>query len=141
MPRDLGFQCSEKAERWAEVEVTGHGRKGKRNQKHPWIPVKILQQASDVVHSWNPKSLRGVGRKICFKASLRPPYLRKQIKFANRTVHDGNMVGDNYGSQYQVCYRGRKANRVKGATEKTKAALVLTNYSASNMLISLYCSL
>lgn len=46
------------------------------------------------------------------------------------------MVGDNYGSQYQVCYRGRRANRAKDATEKTKAALVLTNYSASNMPIT-----
>lgn len=64
------------------------GEKGERNQKHPWIPVKIPQQASDVVRACNPKSLRGVGRKISFKASLRPPYLRKQIKFANRTVDD-----------------------------------------------------
>lgn len=88
MPRDLCFQCSEKAERWAEVEVTGHGRKGGKKSKASLDPVKILQQASDVVRACNPKSLRGLGRKISFKASLRPPYLRKQIKFANRTVHD-----------------------------------------------------
>lgn len=48
-PRDL-----QRAESGAEVEITDVEEKGERNQKHPWICVKFLHQASDVVHACHP---------------------------------------------------------------------------------------
>lgn len=82
-PRDL-----QRAESGAEVEITDRGRKGRKKSKASMDLCKIPPPGVRCGTCLSSQSLRGVGRKSSFKASLRPPYLRKQIRFANRTVHD-----------------------------------------------------